>query len=174
MLSARFAAFAIVAALPAAAAAQDGERQRPQALLDVLQCRTLAAPEERLACYDRTVAAMEQAEAAEQLVVVDREQIQRTRRSLFGLTLPNLSIFGDDSDDEEASRIEGTIRAVSADPYGKWILTLEDGAVWRQIDSRELAIEPRVGQPIRIRRAAMGSYLANINNQVAIRMRRDR
>ena len=34
------------------------------------------------------------------------------------------------------------------------------------------AVRPAPGQPIRIRRAAMGSYLANVNNQIAIRVRR--
>lgn len=159
----------IVIAVPAAA--QD---ERPQALTRVLDCRTLADAGERLECFDREVAAMEQAEASKDLVVVDRKQLRDTRRSLFGLTLPSLAIFGDRDDDEEESVIETTIRTASVDPYGKFVVLLEDGAVWRQIDDRVLAIRPRAGQAITIRKAAMGSYLANVNAQGAVRVRRDR
>lgn len=173
----RIALFAVLAACSAlpAAAQQREARERPPALTRVLDCRALASAEERLACFDREVAALEAAERAQDLVVVDRQQLRRTRRSLFGLTLPNLSVFGDDGPDEEGmSQIESTIRGFRQDPYGKYTFVLEDGARWVQIDSRELRIEPRVGQPIRIRRAAMGSYLANVNNQIAIRVRRER
>jgi hypothetical protein len=166
------ASIPLLAAGPAAA--QDATGERPEALTRVLDCRAIADPQARLACFDREVAAMEAAEASRELVIVDRQQLRQTRRTLFGLTLPNLSIFGDGSGDEEASRIESTIQSVRQTPYRKYILTLEDGAVWHQIDSRTLPIEPRAGHSIRIRRAAMGSYLANVNDQVAIRVRRER
>ncbi len=166
----------ILSALTCAAPALAQDRrnapsQPPEALNRVVQCRAIAAAEERLACFDREVAAMEAAQASGQLVAMDLQQVRRTRRSLFGLALPDLNIFGDDSDDE-ASSIETTIRSARQGPDGKWVIQLEDGARWAQIDSRDLAIWPRAGHPIRIRRAAMGSYLANVNNQTAIRVRR--
>ena len=166
---------ALLCCLAVAASAQRprAQAERPQALSRVVQCRTIASQDERLACYDREVAAMEAAEASGQLVAMDRQQIRRTRRSLFGLSLPDLGIFGDDNDDEdEASRIESTVRSATQNANGKWIIELADGARWLQTDSRNLNFPPRPGQPIRIRRAAMGSYLANVNNQTAIRMRR--
>jgi hypothetical protein len=167
---------AVLAAAAAPAAAQEAEQQRPEALTRLVECRTLAVEAERLTCYDREVAAFEAAEQSRQLVVMDRQQVRRTRRSLFGLVLPDLDIFGDNNEDEEegVSALETTLRAASEDAYGKWILVLEDGARWRQIDTRNLAREPRGGHTIRIRRAAMGSYLANIDGQVAIRVRRER
>ncbi len=168
------ALLALVAlALAAPASAQKAGEKRSQVLSRVVDCRKLEDGQARLACYDREVAAMEVAEARKDVVVVDREQLRKTRRTLFGLTLPNLSVFGDDNDDQEGvQRIETTIKAVSQNPYGKWILTLEDGARWAQLDSIELPIDPRPGHPIKIRRAAMGSYLANIKDQNAIRVRR--
>ena len=166
-------AAAAFAALTAAAEAQQPPAERPAALSRVVQCRSIASTEERLACYDREVAAMDAAEASRELVVMDRQQIRRTRRSLFGLTIPNLGIFGDDNEDEEeASRIESTVASASQNAAGKWVIELADGARWVQSDSRNLSIEPRRGHTIRIRRAAMGSYLANVNNQTAIRVRR--
>jgi hypothetical protein len=171
-----FAAAALLcAASPAAAPAQGRGAQRPQpeVMSRVVQCRTIASAEERLACFDREVAAMDAAAASGHLVAMDRQQVRRTRRSLFGLALPDLDVFGDDGeDDEEAARIEGTVRAATQNSSGKWVITIDDGARWLQIDSRNLNAPPRPGQPIRIRRGALGSYLANVNNQVAIRVRR--
>lgn len=168
-----FALLALLIAVPAAA--QENSSERPQALTRVLDCRAQQSPQERLACYDREVAALQQAEESRQLVVMDRQQVRRTRRTLFGLALPNLGLFGDDNDDQEGvSEIQSTLRGAVQNPYGKWILTLEDGARWIQLDGREFSREPRAGHAIRIRRAAMGSYLANIDNQIAIRVRRER
>ncbi|MDQ8756476.1 hypothetical protein RCO27_09560 [Sphingosinicella sp. LHD-64] len=158
------------------ASAQETSQERPEALMRVLACRALQSSEERLACYDREVGAFEAAESSNQLVVMDREQVRRTRRTLFGLALPDLGVFGDNNQDpqEAVAEIQTTIRSAAQNPLGKWIIVLEDGARWIQTDVRELAREPRGGMPIRIRRAAMGSYLANIDNQVAVRVRRER
>ncbi|WP_129794473.1 hypothetical protein [Sphingosinicella sp. CPCC 101087] len=165
------AAFAVAAP----AAAQEAQTQRPAALTRLIDCRAVQGEAERLACYDAAVAAFETAEQNNEVVVMDRQQVRRTRRSLFGLVLPDLDIFGDNQVDEVegVSELETTIRSVREDGYGKWVFVLEDGARWRQLDSRELAREPRPGNTIRIRRAAMGSYLANIEGQVAIRVRRE-
>jgi hypothetical protein len=144
----------------------------PAAFTRAIQCRTITDPQQRLACYDREVTALEVAERRSDIRVVDRQQVRRTRRSLFGLTLPDLNIFGGDNDETAVREITGTISGVSTDAYGKHTFTLEDGARWRQLDSRQLNIDPRPGQPIRIRRGAIGSFLANVNNQIAIRVQR--
>ena len=167
------AAGAAICAAPASAQRQP--TPRPQALTRVLDCRTIQSAGERLACFDREVAALQAAEASRELVVVDRQQIRRTRRSLFGLTLPSLGLFGDDNDDPEVvNEITGTVRTVSQNAYRRYTFTLEDGQRWAQIDGTDLGIEPRAGDPIRIRRAAMGSYLANVRGQTAMRVRRVR
>jgi hypothetical protein len=166
----------LIAAGASAQQTSDAVSLRPEAVTRVFDCRTLQAAEERLACYDREVGALQAAEAAREVVVYDREQVRKTRRSLFGITLPNLNIFGGGDDDQEEgegfTQIESTIRSITQDGRGRYLVTLEDGARWAQIDNRELSATPRHGQPIRIRRAAMGSYLANIGGNVAIRVRR--
>lgn len=149
------------------------DQARPAALVRLVNCRTKAAVMDRLACYEKEVAAIDAAEARKDLVIVDREQLRSTRRTLFGLVLPNLSVFGDNNDDrQQVTQLEAKIRSASQNPYGKWTLTLEDGARWAQSDSRNLSIEPRPGQTVKIRRAAMGTYFANVAGQVAIRVHR--
>lgn len=170
------AALGLLAAASASAQQSQEPQVRPQALTRVLDCRTVPAAAERLACYDREVAAFETAEQAREVVVYDREQIRRTRRTLFGIALPDLNIFGGRKDDgaesEEVTQLDSTIRAVSQGGNSRYVFTIEDGARWAQIDDRELSATPRAGQKIRIRRAAMGSYLANIGGNTAIRVRR--
>lgn len=160
-----------------AAFAEDRSEPRPAALVKLVDCRSIADDARRLACYDLAVNAIDKAEREKELVVVDRGQIRKARRSLFGLTLPNLGIFGsrDDAgapDEEGVTRIETTIARAMQDPMGKWIMILPDGARWLQIDSRDVPRSPRAGMPIVIRRAAMGSFLAKVDGQIAIRVRR--
>ena len=160
----------ILAAAPAAAAKGD-KLPVPQQFTRVGNCATISDPQQRLACYDREVAAMADAQKKGDLVAMDRQEVRKTRRSLFGLALPDLGVFGDDSEDG-ASQIETTIKQVRMAPDGKYIFDLAEGGRWIQLDSRNFIIDPKAGQPIRIRRAAMGSYLANVNKQIAIRVRR--
>ena len=53
------------------------------------------------------------------------------------------------------------------------MVVLDDGARWVQNDTATLRFDAKAGDPIRIRKAVMGSYLARINNQTAIRMMRE-
>lgn len=169
------AALALLALLaaPASAAVRDEKAPAPAPIARVVACQSVADTAQRLACFDREVAAMARAEASGELVAMDRQQLRRTKRSLFGIALPDLDVFGDsDGIEGEASTLETTIKSVRQRGDGKWILDLAEGGRWMQIDSHELAQDPRAGHPIRIRRAAMGSYLANVNKQYAIRVRR--
>ena len=175
MSPSRFAAIAAIipAVLAPNAWAQEG---RTPALSRVVECRSIREDAARLACYDAQVGALDAAEHDKQVVVMDREQIRRTRRSLFGLTLPSLSFLGggdkDKAAQEEAATLETTIARASRGPDGKWVLVLADGARWRQSDTRDIPRDPRAGMPIVIRRAALGSYLGKIDGQIAVRMER--
>jgi hypothetical protein len=68
--------------------------------------------------------------------------------------------------------IDTSIKSVATTADGKWVMVLADGARWQQIDSRILARDPKPGMTIGIRRAAMGSFLANVAGQPAMRVRR--
>lgn len=138
---------------------------------EVIECRTISAGTERLACFDKNVEVLERARKSNELAIISREEVRTARKSLFGLTLPEIKIFSDDRG-EAIAEINATIRSVSQRSDGKWAFVLDDGARWIQIDERSPSATPKAGQPIRIRRAAMGSYLANVNKQIAIRVRR--
>lgn len=142
----------------------------------VAACQAIADPGERLACFDRSVPALVEARRDRQILVMDREAVRETRRGLFGLNLPAVRIFGGGDDDEgpgseRLDQIETTIERASQDARGKWTFVLADGARWQQLDVRRIN-EPRQGSTITIRQAAMGSFLANVAGQTAIRVRR--
>ena len=170
------AALAMLASLPTTASAQPSPAAGPldappAAFVRAVQCRGIADPQERLACYDREVAVLAEAVRSSEIRVVDRQQVRRARRSLFGLALPDLNIFGGD-DEDGSSEINTRIRSAVQTGDRRWLFVLEDGARWLQLDNIRITPDPLAGHTIRIRRAAMGSFLANVNGQRAVRVRR--
>lgn len=141
----------------------------PAVFQAVMDCSIIENAEERLRCYDVNIPLLRAASQREDIVIADREQVREAKRGLFGITLPELKLFSRDKEDE-INEIESTLASVSSAVGGKWILRLEDGASWIQTDTRR--IRPQPGDSVKIRRAAMGSFLANIDGGIAIRVRR--
>lgn len=163
---------AIFLSAPAGAAIPPAPQ--PEVFQAMLRCRSIADSANRLACFDKATAAFEQAATSRDVLVVDRAQIRQTRRSLFGLNLPNLSIFGGKNEhEEEVTSIEGVIASAQQDGFGNWLVRLEDGGTWHQTDSRPLGKMPKRGAPVKINRGAMGSYMMRVDGQPGIRVKRE-
>jgi hypothetical protein len=173
--------FALAALLAAALAAPplmaapkpvqtEGRAQELQRLLD---CRKLTDGAQRLACFDAAAAAMDQAEAKGDIVVVDRAQARKVRRQAFGFTLPSLSLFERGEKPEELNTVEGVVASARQNGSGKWVIRLEDGAVWVQVDTNDLGTDPRAGEAVKIRRAALGSYMLILPHQRSFRAHRE-
>ena len=155
------------------------ERARSRYLTDLVGCATVESREEKLACYEKHVAVLDKAESDGEIILIDRDQTNQARRGIFGLSLPSLSgIFGGDKEGAahgrgKIDRLEAKIDRAYEQDNGRWVLILEDGAKWIQTDSEQIAIPPKAGQSILIRKAAMGSYFANVSGQRAIRVHRE-
>lgn len=150
-------------------------QQRPEAFEALVRCRGIAEDRARLQCFDAASQALQQAADRKELVVVDRKQIRETKRSLFGLDLPRLSIFGGgdgDNDEEAVTSIESTVTGAVQDGNGRWIVKLADGSTWAQTDNETLALRPKAGNKVKVKRAALGSYMMNVNGQPAVRVKR--
>jgi hypothetical protein len=164
-------AFTLIAAWPAwGAKPKDQHAPEVQAVID---CRAIDDAAKRLACYDQTVAKMSAAEANGDLVTINREQRRAARRQAFGLPLPSLAFLDRGEKPDEVDKIE--VKIASASQGGvdaKWTIVLDDGAIWRQIDSNELHRAPHAGSTAVIRRAMLGSFFMNIDGQQAIRVHR--
>ncbi len=146
-------------------------QERSKTLTAVVDCRKISDAGERLACFDKTVAAFDTAEQQQQVVVVDKEQVREARRSIFGLNLPHIRLFGGDGTDAELSELQGTIRSFNRNADGRLFFVLEDGARWVQTDDSSL-VGIRAGTAVTLKRGAMGSYFAKFRGSSTARVAR--
>lgn len=151
---------AVVAAAP----------QRPvNALVQRLtDCRAVADEAERLRCYDAAVTGLAEAAGSGAVVVMDREDVRRTRRTLFGFPLPRIGLF--DGGEAEAREIRAKVSAVREVGYGRWRITLEDGAIWETTEAMNRP--PTAGATATIRKASLGSYMLSVGSGRYVRARR--
>ncbi len=166
------AGFAVMATAPAAAR-EAPTPVRAALLQHVVDCRAITDDTKRLACFDTQVAALDTAEKNKQLVVIDREQVRAARRTLFGLPLPNLHIFGgnDDHDANAVTQIEGKIASASSAADG-WRIKLDDGSVWEQTDGKPIFRSPRPGMAVVVQHGAMGAYFLSVAGAPGVKVRR--
>ena len=138
-------------------------------------CRSVSSDAERLACFDRTASALEAARAGGEVVILDREEVEETRRRSFGLDLNVLNPFAREGGVDEIDNVSTTLeQATQAGGAGRWLFTLENGSVWRQVDNEPVRVSPRQGMSVEIRRASLGSYMMSINGSRSVRVRRER
>jgi hypothetical protein len=147
--------------------------RRAGALEALSACRAVSDPAARLACFDSAASRLDEAEKTGEIVVVDRKQAGEVRRQAFGFALPSLALFDKAPGTEKLDRVESVLKAARQGPDGKWILQLENGAVWRQTDPEGPARTPRLGMTVSVRSAAMGSYLVSVDGQAGFRAKRE-
>lgn len=151
----------------------------PAAVTRVFECRAIKEDAARLACFDASVAVLETARSKGDVAVVDREDVRRTRRKLFGFSVPDFGIFGGKKDErgqeaedrDEVKEVVGKIAAVGRGADGL-LITLEDGARWQQSDGVVLGRTPKVGEEVTIRRGTFGSYKMSFKMGPAVKARR--
>jgi hypothetical protein len=157
---------------PVQGAVQGAAQQRPELLSRLVACRAVTATDARLACYDAAAAALDAAEQQGQVVVVDRAQVTAARRQLFGFDLPSVSLFDSGPNPEQVDSVETTlVRAVQGGD-NRWTFVLADGGSWRQVDTARVSFHNEAGEPVRIRRASLGSYLMTVGRSGGVRVRR--
>ncbi|WP_374526285.1 hypothetical protein [Sphingopyxis sp.] len=164
--------FALLAAATPAAAKDKAAPPRPAQIQELYNCRDIADPAARLACFDREVGELQTADTQRDITFADRETVKKTRRGLFGFTLPSLGLFGGDED--EIKSIDTTVASSSQVEGGRYRIAMADGSVWVQIDDRRMALAPRSGQKIQIKTASLGSYFLSLEGRPSIRVRRER
>jgi hypothetical protein len=163
------ASAAALVAAGAAGAKKPVDTGTPAQVQRLMACRAITAAEQRLVCYDRETAAMDQAIASKDLVMVDKEKARAAGRSLFGFSIPDFGgLFGGGS---EVSQIDGTVRSAGRNQDGGWVITLQDGSVWSQTDDWP-GLDPRPGKKVVVKRGLMGSFWLSIPGQNGIKVKR--
>lgn len=157
--------------LPALAA---GAPPPPAAVQAAIDCRGQGDPAARLACYDKAVDALGRQIAQGEVVAVDRAQVQTVRRQAFGFAMPSLGLFNRGGDKpDEVDEVELAVESARRGADGKWLLRLEGGQVWRQIDGADFSRDPKPGSRARIKKAMLGSYMMMVGGKMPVRVHRD-
>jgi hypothetical protein len=143
----------------------------PATVQSLLSCRSIADSTQRLACYDRAAQGFADAMGKKEVVVIDKARATEARRSLFGFSIPNFgALLGGGGD--EISQIESTVQDVVENGDGSFTLRLADGSTWTQIDSTPVALAPRHGDKVIVRRGALGAYFVKLGSQPGFKAKR--
>lgn len=164
---------ALLATTPAIAAKTQKAPTSPfVAALDA--CRQITDGAQRLACFDRSSAALVGAAASGEVSVVDRAQLSQARRALFGFSMPKLPFFaGDRSGEGDRGELDSTITSARSIGNGRFQIHIADGgAIWETTETYLSLSDPRKGQKIQIKRGPLGSYFLRIDGQRGVKGRR--
>jgi hypothetical protein len=138
-------------------------QQLSSRLMDALtDCRAVADPKARLACFDRATSAMVAARSTGEVLVVDRAKVVERKRERFGLATGSGDAFGGGAEDRATAvtRLDTTIAAARQVPGGRWNMELADGSVWQTTEP--VRRPPTKGVKIVVNRASLGGYRAAI------------
>ncbi|MEZ5995327.1 MAG: hypothetical protein R3C25_06205 [Hyphomonadaceae bacterium] len=160
--------FAVLGMHEAAAQTPDGGAP----LSNLYACQERSEPTERLQCYDEAVGHLRAAEAAGDMVAVDRSQVSTLERESFGFQFPSLSsLLIRRTESEPIDRIESQVVRVIQHADRRSTFILANGQSWIQIESRP-ATNVRPGDTVAVRRAALGSFMLSPARGAAHRVRR--
>ncbi len=179
----RIAPLAISAALLMAVAPAVAQSPAPSApvaeaegnyLEGLKSCQAIADDTERLACYDRSVGRVVSASEEGEVRLVDSEDVRKTRRRLFGFSMPDIGLFGndDDEDDKPLELLQSTITSVRYNRREVVFTIAEGDAVWRIASAPPRLGRIKVGDSVEFKRASLGSYFIRVNGQMGVKGRR--
>lgn len=123
----------------------------------IYACASIADSTERLACYDREVGAVKSKQDEGAFTAIDSKRAEVIKREAFGFTipsLPRLKLPGGAEPENEQTMIIKSVRSEGSRP----VFVMDNGQVWRQIDT-DSNRNARPGAQVRIKRAALGSFL---------------
>ncbi|MEO1101028.1 MAG: hypothetical protein AAFW65_04190 [Pseudomonadota bacterium] len=169
-------AFAAFAAGPLAAQAETAKETDA-----VYACIDIETDADRLACYDDAVGRLKTAEDTGEITTVSRTEVEQVQREAFGFSLPSLPAFTrrsdnaeqDNTPDEVLDRVTFGVAEIERSRYGKLFITLDNGQVWRQLDSDRVSYSARKGvESVEIRRAAFGSFKMKLDGGRAFKVKR--
>ena len=143
----------------------------PANMQRLLACRSIQDGAQRLACFDRETAAVGQALATRDLVMIDKARATQAKRSLFGFSIPDFGgLFGGGGDD--VKEISSTVASFEQRGYLGWTIKLADGSTWVQTDDATLGLPPEKGQKVVVHRGSFGAFYLRLNGQPGIKVKR--
>ena len=129
------------------------------------RCASVTDDAARLACYDAAFG------KPAKIASASPDDDGATAREEFGLSEPEKRARRQEPADRTSS-ITGEIARLDHRPTGELVVSLADGPVWAQIESDDSRARVKVGDPVTIRKATLGSYLLVGPDRIAVRVRR--
>lgn len=127
------------------------------------ECRRIEEIVERVICYDKIVDlrfpmdSREKAETSRAPEIVETDAAPDAQ-SLFGKNDAEANRIVETSMAiNQISQIEAKVTDVRKSAYKKLTVTLDNGQIWRQIDSQSIPL--RSGETVVVREASLGSFL---------------
>ncbi|MCR9196630.1 MAG: hypothetical protein NXH88_17965 [Hyphomonas sp.] len=145
----------------------------------IYACASIETDAERLACYDAAVTQFRAAEEAGEVATISKSEIAELNRESFGFSLPSLPKnilpkFGS-SDESDIDVLTEPVKSVSRTRLDKLRVTLENGQIWEQIDTKQVYYSKKRGvESAEINRAALGSFKMKLDGGRAFRAKRIR
>lgn len=143
----------------------------PDAMKRLLACRSIQDSAQRLACFDRETAVVDQALGKRDLVMIDKARATQAKRSLFGFSIPDFGgLFGGGGD--EVKEIASTVTSFSHNQYIGWTIKLADGSTWAQTDDAQLGLPPSKGDKVVVHRGSFGAFYLRLAGQPGFKVKR--
>lgn len=157
--------------------------QTPDVLTKLYSCKSITDSTARLKCYDQNIGFVETAQETGNLIAIDKAGARKIQKESFGFNIPSipkLGFFGNKkTKGEKSSGDDGfqtvTLEIMSAKKLanGRYQFKLKNDQIWVQTEvSRVPIISKKRTNMIRIKKAALGSFIAQINGSGGIRVKR--
>jgi hypothetical protein len=170
MVGMRFVFAALVVGVPASVIAQDSGKASDRALAPFVACRQIPDVRARALCYDNALDRLQHSVAGREVVIVDKQQANEDRKSLFGFNAANRmpAARAVRPADAEVAAIDSTVSGARQSGYDRWDIRLANGAIWRTLEAG-IIVAPKNGEEVHIRRGALGSFMIRIGKSRAMR-----
>lgn len=147
----------------------------------VYACASLDDDMARLACYDDAVGRLKAAEEAGEVTTVSKAEVEEVQREAFGFSLPSLPKLamprfggGEDKDDDGTiNSVTTGVASIKTSRINGLAVTLENGQVWQQTDTRRVSYSKRKGvEEAEVKKASFGSFMMKLDGGTAFRVKR--
>jgi hypothetical protein len=109
-------------------------------------------------------------------VIVERNEVRKARKGLFGFTLPRIDFLsgkaGNAEDAADEKELNTAITAAREIGYGKWRFTVEGGAIWETVEASMRFNDPRPGRKVLIERGSLGGYFVTVEKGARVQAKR--
>lgn len=147
-----------------------------KAITDLQACRGISDVTERANCYDRAVDALSAATLKGDVVVVERGEVRKARKGLFGFTLPRIGFLTGKADNAEdvadEKELKTTVVSARSIGNGKWRFAVEGGGLWETVEANTGFTDPKPGVRVKIEKGIMGAYFVTVEKGRRVQAKR--